>query len=380
VSGWLFLPPYCGTRKLVYQTAINLGERGHRVILVMATSEFDRNKFKSSQGNVDFELVPVKKTAYALYFVIGIVLRKMVDFVWAPLSNILRSWILKLFWMNNLYIRIAPFHPHVIIAEDMYVAPAVSRIAEISKLPFVYRIHHIYSLIYKHHPFKEILRKWEMSVLKKADLLLTLTYGDKETANKMFGVSPQVTQFGIDLPDSFGATETLEPKANKFVLYISSYLGKEMYWLIEAANSFPDTTFIFVGRGSNASVRLPKNIRRLGIVSEQELAALYRDCKFVFIPSEWSPGQGFPIKLAEAVRSNKPILINKKASWLLPRTPSGIHTFTRVSDLRQKIDFLLNDQQNITRDFHLFDWSIASWQIEQALKEMLSSKLGENIC
>jgi glycosyltransferase involved in cell wall biosynthesis len=305
-------------------------------------------------------------------------LGRISDFIWAPLSNVLRSAILKFFLTNELCAKIASYDPQVIMAEDMYVAPACLEVSRKLQLPFVYRIHHLYNVIYIGHPFQRILRRWEFEVLGKADLLLTLTEEDKEITKKMFGVCPETTQFGLDLPDSDEIAGTLKPRADEFVLYVSSYLGKELCWLRKAASFFPNTTFVFVGRGAEASASLPRNIKRLGIVSEQELATLYIRCKFVLIPSEWSPGRGFPIKLAEALRSNRPILLNEKASWLLPRMDAGIHTFATESDLYEEIGFLLNEHQAFRRDSHFFDWDAASRRLENHLKRILIKK--SNAC
>jgi hypothetical protein len=375
ISGWLFLPNYCGTRKLVYQTAVNLAARGHKVLLVMTEAGFDKDEQSTSHLHVDFQMVPLKKLIFNLYCILHIFLGKLCDSLWTPISNVIRSEILRVFWKRVLLEALESFVPNVIIAEDMYVAPVALFAARKMKVPCAYRIHHIYSTLYTGHPFERILRKWEQSVFQNADLLLALTPQDKRVIREIFGVESEVVGFGVDLPNYQEKEGEIQSQATKYVLYVSSYLGKESSWLKRAAVCFPDTDFVFVGRGSEANTKLPKNIRRCGIITDQKLASLYQHCRFVLIPFEWNPGQGVPIKLIEAFRCNRPILVNRNASWLLPNDSNGVYTFTTQRDFCEKIRTMLERQEITPRDSSIFNWESSSRKLEERLLECYLRKM-----
>jgi hypothetical protein len=339
----------------------------------MLGERFEENSSKISRGNVDFEAIPLNDHIFKLYCAIGIILQKTVGYVWTPIANLLRSKILRLCCSADLRNKIASFKPEVIIAEDMYAAPVSSMVAQEFGVGFVYRIHHLYTTIYLGHVFESLLRNWEFSVMKKTDLLLTLTSEDKEEVNRIFEINAEVSGYGVNLADPSKGLNNFNLKENEYVLYVSSYLGKELDLLRKAASFFPSTTFVFVGQGSLALTNLPKNIRRLGLVSEQDLSVLYKYCRFVLVPFEWKPGQGVPVKLIEAVNSNKPVLLNEKASWFLHGISDGIYTFTANSFYKQ-METLLHSQMTIERDPLLFNLEASLAQLEMQLLKMRRSK------
>lgn len=367
VSGWAFLPPYCGTRRLVYDTASRLSRLGHEVMLLAAATLPSAGP-RANGFTLDF--IPVRNIFVNTYSALGRVLKGALRPTWISASELLRSWILEFSITEKTIQAAACFAPDVILAEDMWIAKVGLQLARSLQVPFAYRIHHFRTVQYVQPTFiANAVLRLESSVFAQADMLLVLTPEDADFAERAYGLCANFCPITIDDMPTAASASSLEAQSG-FVLYVSSYLGNEIRWLRALAACLPSVSIFFAGRGSEGVANLPKNIIPLGIVPVGDLAVLYRDCAFVFFPMEWIPGQGFPIKLAEAFKSNKPILLNTKASWLLPPDADGIFTFHAEDDLPAVAAQLLTKNhtvQPVQRDCSFLDPELAARHLARQL-------------
>lgn len=371
LTGWVFLPPFCGTRRVVYNTASGLGAQGHDVLLLAAAAESQPTPVVSC---FSFDLVRVNERVLTIYCGLANLLTNLPWLAGAAISDVLRSKILKHSVTGELLRKMASFKPDLVLAEDMYIAPAGLRAARELRVPFGYRIHHIHSCQYSRHLFlKHIVRRWELSVLEQADALIALTPEDKDLVRSAYALHAEYCPIGIRQLSSHRFTRS-SLTGRGYILYVSSYLGEELPWLRALGNRFPSATIVFAGHGSEVAGPLPKNIIRLGVVSESELASLYDGCAFVFFPLEWTPGQGFPIKLAEAFRTAKPILLNSRASWLLPPNAAGVFSFSDEEDLHSTVVSLLTGEHQVDRDTTFLDCAFACKQLENKLIALMEKQ------
>jgi len=92
------------------------------------------------------------------------------------------------------------------------------------------------------------------------------------------------------------------------------FVGSGWYPNREAANfiasivapACPDRTFFIVGDCCRWVKKAPANVKLLGVISAQALAALYRNVTFVLIPLKW--GTGSSLKAVEAMAYGKTII------------------------------------------------------------------------
>lgn len=374
LSSWVFLPRFSGARRVIYNAASGLADLGHEVLVLCAVGE---QVIPVGIDNFKLDSIPIKRILVIIYFKLDVILGRVFRFIWAPLSNLIRSKILDISLEYQLIDKMASFGPDIVLAEDMYIAQVGLRISKLLGVPFAYRIHHIYCIQYSWNKlFYKIVEKWELTVLKNANALITLTQEDKEFIKNKWQLKAEESPIGIkEKAQIVGKIEKLLDCSNPYILYISSYLGKEVYWLKVLANYFPYINIVFLGYGSDTRIKLPNNILRLGTVSEFELAVLYHHCQFVFFPLEWTPGQGLPIKLAEALKSDKPILLNSKAAWLLSQDTIGIFTFSGEQELYEKGDYLLKEKCPLYNRGELFDHHNASKYLEKMLKNFIQRGL-----
>lgn len=369
LSGWEFLPPYCGTRRLVYNTASGLSRLGHDVMLLAAASDPGAGR---SVNAFRLDFIPVRNIFVDSYSALGRILKGTPQPFWMGASELLRSWILKVSMNERTIQCAASFAPDVILAEDMWIAKAGLHLARTLRVPLAYRIHHFH--IVKHARrtlIASAVERLEASVLTQADMLLALTRQDADFAERAYGLRATFSPIAIeDMPPNASASSA-ETRTG-FVLYVSSYLGHEVRWLRALAACLPSSNILFAGRGSEGATSFPKNIIPLGVVPDGDLAVLYRNCAFVFFPLEWMPGQGFPIKLAEAFKSNRPILLNTKASWLLPQNAEGIFRFHAQEDLQITAAQLLAMNHTIQRDCSFLDPGLAATHLAHQLGSLIA--------
>ncbi len=358
LSAWQFLPPFCGTRRTVYDTASDLGKLGHQVLLLITNSG---KGFRS----INFECKVIKTNSALLegFFLLGRAANRTLPSIWGPFANILRTNIVAASALPRIQSEVQFFRPDVILAEDPYVASVASRISRRLRIPLVYRVHHLYSS--QHSSLIGLSSHWEFSILRQANRLVTFTVADQRLLRNKFGLDSEYVPIE---PNPLPKNKPESREAQGYALYVSSYLGEEKEWIVALAENHPEIPILFAGMGSKTTTALPSNVIRVGIVSEAELSKLYDGCSFIFFPLAWRPGQGIPIKLLEALRTDKPILMNSRSSWLLPSETSGVFSFVEESDMNLIARMLSTSNATYRRAETTLGFASCSFDLEQVLE------------
>lgn len=133
----------------------------------------------------------------------------------------------------------------------------------------------------------------------------------------------------------------------KFLLNVGTVEERKNGLSIAKAIRDTDLPLVFIGRETayaNAirNVSLPRQVRFLKDVSNEELAVIYRLATLFIYPSVY---EGFGIPVIEALFSGTPVITNREGVFREAGGPSTVYADVQnISDLRTKILHLWNDE------------------------------------
>lgn len=367
LSSWAFLPPFCGTRRVVRDSALGLEERGHQVLVVLAVHP----AALGSESAPTFVTVPMSSTWLRSELLTSRLcsLHEPLRYFWSGICKPIRSTVMMATLRCRILTTALAFAPDLILAEDMYIAPLGAHISRQLAIPFCYRVHHLHSLQHARYWFLEkVIETWESRLFRQCDALVALTQEDATLLRHKS--SGRILKSPLGLRKQAADESPLPAQFTEdYILYVSSYVGEEEPWLRRLAAHCSPVNVLIVGEGGRDFCHPPQNVVLLGTLPDQLLTRLYRDCAFAFFPLSWSPGQGFPTKLAEALLNDVPILLCKDSERLLPANTESVEVYADETDLQEKIRLLLKHKRcKVKRDAVPFDIATTSYDLEQKLR------------
>ena len=371
LSCGIYQPRFCGTRRVVSNSVRALRSLGHsvlglRAVRLSVTAGIDYEEMEEIEvGGYRMRLQQHLDGAFGAC--------KLTRRTWAGLCKPLRRTTVAAALEDGLQLRVDSFTPEVILAEDIYISGAASRLAQARGIPLCYRVHHLDSIQHAAQPLVErVIRRWESKLLSRIDALVAFTSVDMELLRARstspaycapLGVN-EFTDEGMELPAS------VRPP---FSLYVSSYIGEEEPWLRALAQVCPTCQVVVVGEGCSDFNSPPPNVLCLGATPDSILTRLYRECAFAFFPLILTPGQGFPTKLAEAFTNGVPILMQRESAGLLPPRSEGVEFFEDLAELATISQrYYLRPERMSSRRDPLFDLMDSGRALEGILESLLA--------
>jgi glycosyltransferase involved in cell wall biosynthesis len=373
------LPPVSGTEKLIFDTAIELGKRKHKVIVVSLAVGSKGISSVTRIKEAMFAKVPLRNPLHQLLAII----RFVINHVFPALPFVL-LWIYPtLFKLGEIESsHLLTDHYDAFLCEDPRVFPTVLKLSKKTNTPIVYRLHSIQALINtRKTPFTssasiltpvalKISKTFEERALKESDVVLTLSLNDSKVIKKIYDINSKYIGIGYNVKecqadDTFIKQNALE--LGQYLLYVSSY-SAGIDTIIKAAEALPKYRFVLVGKASTLvnAYNAPSNIVSLGVVSENVLEALYKYAKIVLVPISWSPGLGVPVKLVEALAHGKPAIVSFDVSRTLPgiRHLKNAIIFNTFSEMLKGIELVFNDyelEKTLAQEAKMYAIENLSW-------------------
>ena len=389
------IPSVSGTRKLIYDTAIELAKREHEVLVVSVATESKRIFSATKIGNVVFVKIPLRRPLHELLAAI-----RFVVYSTFPRFQFILPWLYQRFLKAggmDLSRLLEGTCYDALICEDSRIFATALKIRSETGTPIVYRLHSIEAISnVTGAPFassppsvlipiaSEISRRIEEKAIRGSNLILTLSSDDSKVVRSIYGINSEYIGVGAEteeyqVDDTFVRQHILGH--GRYLLYVSSYLGG-MNTVIKAAEALPKHCFVIVGKASTlvGASNIPDNIKLLGIVSEKALEALYKYAKAVLVPMSWNPGLGVPVKFVEALARGKPVIVSLDVS----KTLIGIDhcrnaiVFDTFSELLEDIELIFDNhrlEKKLAREAKRYAVENLSWteiigKLEKSLEKL----------
>lgn len=360
-TGSSILPPISGTRKLIYDTAIELAKKKHRVLVVSLVGKLNKKSEFTRVENVVFITIPLRRP-----------LQDLLSIMRFLIYSVFPSFQFALFWLYPKFLKISGIDYSqlfrstdydVFICEDSRIFDPVMQIRNGNNAIIAYHLHSIEAKVrVDGAPFTAIpsvlsLLAFKLSkvseerAIKGSDLVLTLSRKDSRLVRSIYGESSKCVGVGTDIGERKTGDAFLRQKGlerSQYLLYVSSYFGG-LDAIVRVAEALPEYCFVLVGKASSLlrAMDAPSNVRSLGVVSDDALEELYKYSKAVLVPMPWGPGLGVPVKLIEALAHGKPVIVSLTAS----QTLDGIKhlrnaiVFDTFSQFVESIQLVFNDQE-----------------------------------
>lgn len=319
-----YLPARCGTRKLIDSCADSLSGSGHTVVRIDTADH---------HGTTTWNL--------GLRALRALLLAHNVGARFSASQVVAAGVAYGMLWKPDPLIRaaITEADPHVILVEDLYSAYLARPLSRTLGIPWTLRVHHLEAARRPGTPSSPMkaLFALESTLLNSASCLIALTTSDRALLASRYTPPTYYSPATIS-PLETRARQPLNPPRGAYALYVSSYVGGEQSWLLALAAIVGPQGLVLAGECQGEFDDLSEQVSLTGEVSDCDLKALYDNCGFVFIPLSWSPGQGVPIKLLEALGSGRPIVLHSSAAWLLGEfLPPGVFLFDSLPSLRTAV-------------------------------------------
>jgi glycosyltransferase involved in cell wall biosynthesis len=245
----------------------------------------------------------------------------------------------------------------------------------------VYRVPEAYSL-----PFRLWYRMLFTTIGRWAKGLLTISDFSRDELVTCCGIPPEkftVTYPGID-HEGWGDKHELKPSENvystvrPFVLAVSSMSPhKNFRALVEVVALLGETDFdVIIAGGTNpaifksADIPLPKTVKHVGYVSDDELKSLYSHAACFIYPSLY---EGFGLPPLEAMSNGCPVIVARAGSLPEVCGDAALYCDPRnPQDIADKIKIIMSDAK-LREDFSekgLLRAKMFTW--EQCARETLS--------
>lgn len=210
----------------------------------------------------------------------------------------------------------------VIIHDVLYMASAAAFLAaRFYKKPSVV-VQHVGLVPYRNPVLRGLMHLANATIgrlmLRRADRVVFYSTAVKSYFERIGALSkePEFIPFGVDTslfaPKSPEESLKLRwsfdlPQSQPVVLFVGRFTEKKGMEIIrEVARSLPEMTFALAGRGElNPQAWELPNVRVLGRLGRQQLAALYNASDLLILPST---GEGFPVVLQEALACGLPCI------------------------------------------------------------------------
>jgi glycosyltransferase involved in cell wall biosynthesis len=235
----------------------------------------------------------------------------------------------------------------------------------------------IHDAAYKTHPeyFKTLHGRlsvlWHRLVYKQAARskypIITVSYFSKYTLIDTYKIDPKrisVIGNGWQHILKFTPDETilkknnLEPRKFFFTLGNINY-NKNTIWVVKYAKQHPNDTFVLSGirrKNSNVDIDDVPNVKWLGYLSDEEIAALYKTCKAFIFPSIH---EGFGIPPMEAMSFGTPIVVANTSC--LPEIFKGCAHYIDPYDTDVNLDEILKEKVEPYEDvLERYGWKISA--------------------
>lgn len=179
----------------------------------------------------------------------------------------------------------------------------------------VYDAHNVETNLRKTDAWEEFTRKLEGELIERADLIITVTEEDSNEFSRIFGVSEDKL---LCVPEGFVPTDKKWRgfDTNNLVFIGSAYLPniRAAERILDYAPSLPEFSFEIIGSVCDALKRkqIPKNVKLLGLVSEEEKEDVLRNALFGINPVEI--GSGRNLKMNDYISHGVPILTTEVGS------------------------------------------------------------------
>lgn len=158
-------------------------------------------------------------------------------------------------------------------------------------------------------------------ITQNAKQIITVSETSKKEIVEVYKVNPnRITVIGLGwqhileiVPDYSIFDKNIDIRKDEYYFSLGN-MGKRKNteWILRYAEIHKGETFVLCGRKPKNSIYLPKNVKYLGYLSDEQIVALYKNCKAFIFPSLYE-GFGMPPMEAMAVGakvivSNIPVL------------------------------------------------------------------------
>lgn len=205
--------------------------------------------------------------------------------------------------------------------------------------------------------------KWQIQKLlikKVAKNIITDSHASKHDIQQVLGFSPEHV-FLIPLaprvvfkPNKLSEVRKKYKLNNKYVLYVGDVnWNKNIPGLLDSVSNLP---LVCVGKAFvDYQTEMPKNVKKLGFVSDEELAGLYSMAEVLVYPS-YAEGFGFPV--LEAMACGCPVVTSNVSSLVEIAGPAIMVNPYKPDDIRRGIDLALGLSASARHDMVAsgFEW------------------------
>jgi len=196
--------------------------------------------------------------------------------------------------------------------------------------------------------------------VKNADVIIVISKSTKQEIMKVYEVDAK--KIVVSYP---GIYQLFTPYGEKYsnsrpyILYVGSQKrGKNLPNAIRAFAQFQKKTkvaydFIWVGGdywpdmeidALLHSTKVNTYIKKIGVVSDETLAALYRGATAYFSPSYW---EGFGLGAAEAMASGCPVIVSDRGAY--PEVVKDAGIYVDPDDINQMVEALMSVTTNMKK-------------------------------
>ncbi len=244
----------------------------------------------------------------------------------------------------------------------------------------------VHDVAYKTHPeyFKTLHGRlsvlWHKLVYRIAMWskypIITVSYFSKYSIIDTYHINPERIhvigngwQHIKDIEPDFNVLKKnhLETKNFYFTLGNINY-NKNTQWVISYAKKHPNEMFVLSGirvKNSNVDIDNIKNVKWLGYLSDQEIVALYRECKAFIFPSIH---EGFGIPPMEALSQGAKIIVAN--TTCLPEIYQGCAIYVDPYDTNVDLDKLLKDNKvdDSNKVLERYSWKESALKLYKLIK------------
>lgn len=381
------LPPWTGTQRVIYESAIELAKRNHVVVVSLSTNLRGRFKLNKRNGVIFIE-VPLRSPFQQLLTFFRFFIYKAF-----PSFRFTLYWLHEIFfkWCRRDFIRLLGTDYDILLCEDLHLFPLLLHIKQRPQTRVVYRVHIVRAIANTNEEpsfrkgityFIPLIFKittiFERRALKASDLVLTLSTNDSSVISKIYGITSETIGIGAhrnNIQTDHSIPKIFDLKPGQYMLYVSSYsLMRGSNTVLKLAKELPQYDIALIGKASfSKASSIPSNIKKVGVVSDKTLYALYSQAKLVLVPLTWAHGLGVPVKLVEALAQGKAVIASTQVASTLEKLKHkhNIYIFNNFFEIVEGVKRIFKDQE--------FERKLANEAVQYARENLSWTKKGSDL-